>query len=111
VLFTKGSPLGGHSFPLCSAVPVNQFTLRDLYVPANISGNSLNIDEAIFSSSVIENSESLSSSTTSISNASFEYVRAPEPPGGVQEWWARILSGSLNISHSASGCLALGESQ
>ena len=38
------------------------------------------------------------------------YVRAPEPQGGVQEWWARTLSGSLNNSQSASGCPAIGES-
>jgi hypothetical protein len=35
------------------------------------------------------------------SNSTFDIVRVPEPPGGVQEWWARMLSGSLNNSQSA----------
>lgn len=134
VSITNGSPFGGQSFPSCSAVPVTPFTLRDLYVRASISGNSLaaeldrylNIDEMTFSSSAKESSLSDQSSdaadihqqalaailevVTANSNASFEYVRAPEPQGGVQEWWARMLSGSLNNPQSASGCPSIGES-
>jgi len=30
-----------------------------------------------------------------------DYVRTPEPPGGVQEWWARMLSGSMREPRSA----------
>jgi hypothetical protein len=86
----------------------------------------LNTDETTFSSSSNENSHShvcydeshihekalaaILEVVTSNSKASFEYVRAPEPQGGVQEWWARMLSGSLNNPQSASGCPATGES-
>jgi len=109
----------GETLPHRSAAPVTAFTLRDLYVRASISGNSLvaelgrylNIDETTFSSSS-ENSQSNIPSherniheqalsailevITSNSNATFEHVRVPEPQGGVQEWWARMLSGSVN---------------
>jgi hypothetical protein len=132
---TTGSPNFGEPIsPMRPAVPVTSFTLRDLYVRASISGNSLaaelgqylNIDETTFSSSLIENSQLHTSSdesdihqkalaailevVTSNSQSSFEHVRAPEPQGGVQEWWARMLSGSLNNSQSASSCPAIGES-
>jgi hypothetical protein len=124
----------GQIIPLQCSAPVTAFTLRDLYVRASISGNSmavelgryLNIDETTFSSSSKENSQSHNLSdesdiheqalaailevVTSNSNAMFEHVRAPEPQGGVQEWWARMLSGSVNNSQSASGFPAIGES-
>jgi len=131
----KDSPsLGEEVSPSRSDLPVKPFTLRDLYVRASISGNSLaaelgsylNIDETTFSSSLKENSQQLISSdesevhdkalaailevVTASSHASFEYVSAPEPQGGVQEWWTRMLSGSLNNPQSASGCPATGES-
>ena len=131
----KDSPsLGEPVSPTRSAVPAKPFTLRDLYARASISGNSLaaelglylNTDETTFSSSSDENSHShvcydeshihekalaaILEVVTSNSKASFEYVRAPEPQGGVQEWWARMLSGSLNNPQSASGCPATGES-
>ena len=134
VSITKGSPLGGQPFPSRSVVPVKQFTLRDLYVHASISGNSLaieldrylNIDGATFSSSSNEVSQSGISNeesdiheralaailevVTSNSSTTFEYVRAPEPTGGVQEWWARMLSGSLNNPQPTSGYTSIGES-
>jgi hypothetical protein len=135
VSITTGSPsFGEQNSPMRPAVPVKPFTLHDLYARASISGNSmaaelgryLNIDETTFSSSSKENSQSHTSCdesdvheqalaailevVTSNSHASFDHVRAPEPQGGVQEWWARMLSGSLNNSHSASGCPATGES-
>jgi hypothetical protein len=115
---------GGQTSPVPPSDLPKPFTLRDLYVRASISGNSLaaelghylNIDATTFASSANENSQSHAPSeepsvqekalaailevVTSNSKASFEYVRAPEPPGGVQEWWARMLSGSLNNSHS-----------
>lgn len=117
-----------------SASPATPFTLRDLYVRASISGNTLavelshylSIDEAKFSSTLKESSKSHQSGdeadihelalaailevVTSNSKASFECVRVPEPQGGVQEWWARMLSGTLNNSQSATGCPAIGES-
>lgn len=129
-LFVDGQPS-----PSRDAVPVKPFTLRDLYVRASISGNSLaaelgrylNIDETTFSSLSKENSHSNTSSDqiniheqalaaileviTSSSKATFEYVRVPEPPGGVQEWWARMLSGSINSPRPASGSSAIGESR
>jgi hypothetical protein len=127
VSFTTGSPRGEHVSPKPPAVPTNPFTLRDLYVRASISGNSLavelgrylNIDETTFSSSSKEFSRThipgdetsvheqalaaILEVVTSDSNATIAYVSAPEPPGGVQEWWARMLSGTLNNSPSASG--------
>jgi len=94
--------------------------LRDLYVRASISGNSLaaelghylNIDESAFAPSSKGNlpSKTFDDETsvheralaailevvTTNSKAAIEYVRVPEPPGGVQEWWARMLSGTVN---------------
>jgi hypothetical protein len=124
---SNGSPsLGEQNSALRSDVPVKPFTLRDLYARASISGNSLATelglymitDQTTFSSSSNENSHShncydeshihekalaaILEVVTSNSKASFEYVRAPEPQGGVQEWWARMLSGSLSNSQSAS---------
>jgi hypothetical protein len=133
VPITKGSPLGGQLPPSCPATPVTRFTLRDLYVRASISGNSLaaelgrylNIDETTFSSpkenaqSHISNDESdvheravaaILEVVTLNSNASFEHVRAPEPTGGVQEWWARMLSGSFINPQPATGRPSIGES-
>ena len=132
---TKGSPaLGEQISPIHPAVSVKPFTLLDLYARASISGNSLaaelglylNTDETTFSSTSNENHQShicydethiheralaaILEVVTSNSHASFEHVRAPEPQGGVQEWWARMLSGSMNNSQSASGCPAIGKS-
>jgi len=131
---TNLPPYGRHLFPLRKSAAANDFTLRDLYVLASISGNSmatelgryLNIDETTFSSSPKDSSPSDQSSdaadihhqalavilevVTSNSNASFEYVRAPEPQGGVQEWWARMISGSVNNTSSNPSCPSIGES-
>lgn len=116
---TASSGHDGETVPHPSAPPVTAFTLRDLYVRASISGNSLvaelgrylNIDETTFSSSSESSQSHIPSHErniheqalsaileviTSNSNATFEHVRAPEPQGGVQEWWARMLSGSVN---------------
>ena len=65
VLITKGSPLGGQFSPTCSPVS-KSFTLRDLFVRASASGNSmaaelgrcLNINESVFSNSSKEVSTS-----------------------------------------------------
>lgn len=130
----SSSNTGGPSQTLSqSQTPVTPFTLRDLYVRATISGNSLavelghylNIDETVFSSTLKASSPPGQSSdeadvhekalaailevVIANSKASFECVRAPEPQGGVQEWWARMLSGSPNISPSASGSSTTGE--
>ena len=107
-------------------VPIKPFTLRDLYVRASISGNSLaaelgrylNIDENTFASSSKGNLRSkISNHETSVheqalaailevvttnSKAAFEYVRVPEPPGGVQRWWARMLTGTINTAQTTT---------
>jgi hypothetical protein len=40
-----------------------------------------------------------------------QYVRTPAPQGGVQEWWARMISGSINNTSSATSCPSIGESE
>ena len=123
----EGSPnFGERASSSSDAVPNLPFTLRDLYVRASISGNSLaaelgrylNIDDTTFSSTSKGNSQSNISNdehsvheqalaailevVTSNSKAAFEYVRMPEPPGGVQEWWARMQSGPTIDSQSSA---------
>jgi hypothetical protein len=107
--------------------PEKVLNLRDLYVRASISGNSLaaelgrylNIDENTFSSRTrgtsrvdVSNDEpsvhehalaAILSEVIASSKAPIEYVRTPEPSGGVQEWWARMLSGSMGDRHSSAG--------
>jgi hypothetical protein len=39
-----------------------------------------------------------------------QYVRASTPQGGVQEWWARMISGSVNNTSSTTSCPSIGES-
>lgn len=116
------SSLDGQATSSRPVAPINSFTLRDLYVQACISGNSLaaelgrylNIDETTFSKSSKENTPpdqyvdvptvheqplaAILDVVISNDNASLECVRVPEPEGGVQEWWARMLSGSINNS-------------
>ena len=123
----EGSPyFGEQASPSSDLVPDKPFTLRDLYVRASISGNSLaaelghylNIDDTTFSSTSKGNPQSTTSNdepsvqeqalaailevVTSNSKATFDYVRIPEPPGGVQEWWARMLSGSTSDRQSSA---------
>jgi hypothetical protein len=89
--------------------------LRERYVCTSIPSGSyaaelgryLNIDDTTFSSfppkvSRPENLTELPSVEVLkvIPNPSIECVRVPEPEGGVQEWWARILSGALKDSES-----------
>jgi hypothetical protein len=129
----EGSPNLGEQASLTSrSAPDQPFTLRDLYVRASISGNSLavelarylNIDDTTFSSSKGNSQSNISNDeqsvheqalaailevVTSNSKAPFEYVRMPEPPGGVQEWWSRMLSGSVSNSQSSSDRRAIGE--
>ena len=114
------------STPPRSDVPDKPFTLRDLYVRASISGNSLaaelgrylNIDENTFASSSKGNLQSeISNDETGVheqalaailevvttnSKAAIEYVRVPEPPGGVQRWWARMLTGTINTAQTTT---------
>jgi hypothetical protein len=102
--------------------PVHSFTLLDLYERACISGNTLASELGLYLYTYEENvalskekSRDFVDSVTvhekalaailevvvSNSNSSFECVRVPEPQGGVQEWWARMLSGSMNEAQSA----------
>jgi hypothetical protein len=109
---------------LRSSAPLTSFSLRDLYVRTTVSGDSLaaelgrylNIDEVTFSSSSKGDSranhtvdaptvhEQALAATLDVvisnSNIAFECVRVPEPDGGVREWWARMLSGSMNNCQS-----------
>jgi len=122
----EGSPNDGERASSSSdAAAATPFTLRDLYLRASISGNSLvaelgrylNIDDTTFSSTSEGNTHSTLSNdepsvhehalaailevVTSNSKTEFEYLRMPEPPGGVQEWWARMLSGSMGSPQSS----------
>jgi hypothetical protein len=82
-------------------------------------GRYLNIDETTLSSPSTEISQSSGPETeprvheqapsavhegaTTNSIAGFEYVRGREPLGGVEQWWARVLNGSLINSETVSG--------
>jgi hypothetical protein len=114
------SNFGERTRPSRDVEPDTPFTLRDLYVRASISGSSLaaelgrylNIDENTFSSSARLQLQSKNSNdelsvheqalaailevVTTNAKAAIECVRVPEPQGGVQEWWARMLSGTMN---------------
>ena len=132
---TKASPPFGRQLSSSRLnLPATQFTLRDLYVRASISGDSiaaelgryLNIDATTFSSTLTENSKSNATNVESdvheralaaivevvTTNATpiSEYICTPGPRQGVQEWWAQMISGSVNNSKSATGCQAIGES-
>lgn len=119
--------------PLPTVTAKSSSNLRDHYVRASISGNSraaelgryLNINETTFQSAPTETDSKTSCDESSVHehslapilevstssfNDTFDYVRIPEPQGGVQEWWTRILSGSVYNSQTASGCPAIGES-
>jgi len=119
-------PLRRQLHPPHNGEPVGNFTLRDLYVRASISGNSmaaelgryLNIDSSTFdrsdkshlppddtdaAASVHEQAlTAIIEVVTSDRGTPFEYVSAPSPQGGVQDWWARMLSGSMKGSQSTS---------
>jgi hypothetical protein len=126
-------PQSGRLFSLRSGAVANDFTLRDLYVRASISGNSmaaelgrsLNINASTFSSSkeiptsndvVVARTvheQALSAIlevVTTTPNATSHYVRTPAPQGGVQEWWAHMISGSINNPSSTPSCPSIGES-
>jgi hypothetical protein len=131
---TELPPQSRQHFPLRSDAPANEFTLRDLYVRASISGNSmaaelgryLNINESTFSNSPKEISDSndalvtptvheqalsaILEVVTTTPNATSQYVRIPTPQGGVQDWWARMISGSFNNASSTTSCPSIGES-
>lgn len=89
-------------------------------------GRYLNIDESTFSNPSKEISTPVNSSAvptvheqaltailevvTTNPNATSQYVRTPAPQGGVQEWWGRMISGSVNNTSSATSCPTIGES-
>ncbi len=86
-------------------------------------GRYLNIDESTFSKSSKEiaviaepsvHEQALSAIlevVTANATPPSQYVRTPAPQGGVQEWWARMISGSINNTSSATGCPSIGESE
>jgi hypothetical protein len=116
---TELPPQGRQLSPPRDKAPLSEFTLRDLYVRASISGNSmaaelgryLNINESTFSnlSQKISSSNGADAAPTVHEQAlsailevvtatpkpTSQYVRTPAPQGGVQEWWARMISGSV----------------
>jgi hypothetical protein len=123
-LTEDSSSIDGQATVSGQIAPENTFTLRDLYERALLSGNSLvvelgsylNTDEVTLSppKEGSPSRDSVDSATihekalaailevvVSNSRSSFECVRAPEPEGGVQEWWARMLSGSMKDNQSA----------
>jgi len=119
------SSVEGNTATFGRAARESSFTLRDLYERARISGNSLSaeldcylnfeentaslyptesspINNTIDDSSIHEMAlTAILNVVVSSSSSPITFVRAPEPPGGVQEWWARMLSGSLNTPPSA----------
>lgn len=127
-------PHGRQLSPLPNRELANNFTLRDLYVRASISGNSmaaelgryLNIDSSTFSKTSTElcvpdnavpaptvHEQALSAIlevVTANATPPSQYVRTPAPQGGVQEWWARMISGSINTTSSTTSCPSIGES-
>jgi hypothetical protein len=119
-LTNDSSSVAGNAATFGQSAGENSFTLRDLYERASISGNSLSAELDCYLN-VDENTASLfpkesSQQNTSVDDSSIHemaltailaavvsnsapplaFVRAPEPPGGVQEWWSRMLSGSMN---------------
>ena len=121
VSLTKDSSSADREASASPQIPhAPSFTLRDLFERATISGNTLAselglclyTDEELVTSANRETSQTSGSSdgvsvhekalaaiievVISNSNSSIDCVRVPEPPGGVQEWWARMLSGTMN---------------
>ena len=131
---TELPPVGRQLVPLRNDELASNFTLRDLYVRASITGNSmaaelgryLNIDSSTFSSASTElspSNEAVAAPTvheqalsailevvTANPTPPSQYVRTSAPQGGVQEWWARMISGSVNNTSSTTSCTAIGES-
>jgi hypothetical protein len=126
VCVTEDSSKHGNQFSsLRPFEPVNQMTLRELYVRTSISSDSaaaelgryLNIDETTFSSSrgrphstVRAADEPIHELTQGLveevaidtSSTAIEYICAPEPRGGIQQRWARMRRGSVNRSQSSN---------
>jgi hypothetical protein len=89
-------------------------------------GRYLNIDESTFSNSPKEISNSndapaaptvheqalsaILEVVTATPKPTSQYLRTPAPPGGVQEWWARMISGSVNNASSTTSRSSTGES-
>ena len=102
----------------------HSFTLLDLFERATLSGNTLASELGLYlytyeetvTSATHENYQSrkdldsvsvhekalaaIIEVVISSTQSSFECARVPEPQGGVQEWWARMLSGSMNDTQS-----------
>jgi hypothetical protein len=119
--------------PSPTIASATSFTLRDLYIRASISGNSLttelesylNVDETTISSLRKVNPQvhhfndetdihekalaAILEVVTSNSKAAFEFNRIAEPPEGVREWWARLQNGSSKNVQSDAGNSAPGE--
>jgi hypothetical protein len=100
-------------------------TLRDLYERASVSGRTLaaelncalgfddktaplsvaNTQPRVFVDEPSVHERALAAILEVVAtnmSAPSDYVRTPEPPGGVQEWWARMLSGSMREPQSSA---------
>jgi hypothetical protein len=127
VSITKGSPkLGEDAKPSQPYASVTEDSLRGLYVQTSISrasraaelGRFLNIDETTFATP--KDGRARDHGTTSVphhesdvtgpildavvadSKADLEYLHVPEPVGGVQQWWARMLIATPSHSRPES---------
>jgi hypothetical protein len=123
VSLTKDSSGADRQLTSLSGGARGSITLRDLFERATISGNTLASELGLHIYADEESAPSTGQKHEShdtgdrvtihekalaaiievvISNSSstLDVVRVPDPPGGVQEWWARMLSGSLNNSQS-----------
>jgi hypothetical protein len=84
---------------------------KEISTPSNTSQEISTSNEALAAPSVHEQALSaILEVVTSNSDATQQFVRTPAPQGGVQEWWARMISGSFNNSSSTTSCPAIGES-
>jgi hypothetical protein len=100
-------------------------TLRDLYERASVSGRTLaaelncalGFDDKAPSPPTVDSQSRVFIDEPSVHERALaailevvatkmsvpsEYVRAPDPPGGVQEWWARMLSGSMREAQATA---------
>ncbi|MGP8009068.1 MAG: hypothetical protein ACLPKZ_02270 [Acidimicrobiales bacterium] len=127
---TKGSPnFGEQASSSSDDAPSTRMTLRDLYERASVSGRTLaaelncalGFDDMTTTPSTAEAQSRVFKDEPSVHeralaailevvatnmSAPSDYVRTPEPPGGVQEWWARMLSGSMREPSSARSTIS-----
>jgi hypothetical protein len=121
-LTKESSRFGGLAATSGYVAPAPTFTLLDLYERASVSGNTLAAELGLYlythDETVAIAMEEIAPTRESVdgvsvhekalaailevvianSESSIDVVRVPGPQGGVQEWWARMLSGTINES-------------